>query len=215
MRTIKYIVVHATGGSQRTTIKELMMEFARLDWKAPGYHYVVHVDGRITQLLGEEKVSCDLLEKSYFCSITNNISQHVRGVYPPTAVLGGVIRLDCANLTCPYQMFKPHLAANYSGGLVLAERFCVHNTHYRAITRHPYVRVHAVRVIVTSNSTQRSAKRTPLRLFCAIYLLTEFLTTSIRSIGHASMSPTAMLRSVGTTGFFSAIITLILNLVAG
>ena len=47
MRTIKYIVVHATGGSQRTTIKELMLEFARLGWKAPGYHYVVHVDGKM------------------------------------------------------------------------------------------------------------------------------------------------------------------------
>jgi len=57
MRTIKYIVVHATGGSQRTTIKELMLEFSRLGWKAPGYHYVVHVDGKITQLLNEEKVS--------------------------------------------------------------------------------------------------------------------------------------------------------------
>lgn len=57
MRTIKYIVVHATGGSQRTTIKELMLEFARLGWKAPGYHYVVHVDGKITQLLNEDKVS--------------------------------------------------------------------------------------------------------------------------------------------------------------
>ena len=35
-----------------------------------------------TGLSREVGLSCDLLEKSYFCSITNNISQHVRGVYP-------------------------------------------------------------------------------------------------------------------------------------
>jgi hypothetical protein len=43
--------------------------------------------------------------------------------------LGGVVPFYGANLTCPYQMFKPHLAAHNSGGLVLAERFGVHNAH--------------------------------------------------------------------------------------
>nr|DAW76769.1 MAG TPA: endodeoxyribonuclease I [Caudoviricetes sp.] len=57
MRDIKYIVVHATGGSPQTTIKELMLVFKGLGWKNPGYHYVVAADGTITQLLGEDKVS--------------------------------------------------------------------------------------------------------------------------------------------------------------
>ena len=57
MRTIKYIAVHCTAGSQHTTIKELQQEFKRKGWKNPGYHYVVAVDGTITQLLSEEKPS--------------------------------------------------------------------------------------------------------------------------------------------------------------
>lgn len=57
MRDIKYIVVHATGGSPQTTIKELLLVFKGLGWKNPGYHYVVAADGTITQLLGEDKVS--------------------------------------------------------------------------------------------------------------------------------------------------------------
>lgn len=57
MREIKYIAVHCTGGSQRTTIKELLLEFRRLGWNNPGYHYVVSTDGTITQLQPEEKPS--------------------------------------------------------------------------------------------------------------------------------------------------------------
>lgn len=57
MRTIKYIAVHCTAGSQHTTIKELQQEFKRKGWKNPGYHYVVAADGTITQLLSEEKPS--------------------------------------------------------------------------------------------------------------------------------------------------------------
>ena len=57
MRTIKYIAVHCTAGSQHTTIKELQQEFKRKGWKSPGYHYVVTADGTITQLLSEEKPS--------------------------------------------------------------------------------------------------------------------------------------------------------------
>lgn len=57
MREIKYIVVHATGGSPQTTIKELLLVFKGLGWKNPGYHYVVAADGTITQLLGEDNVS--------------------------------------------------------------------------------------------------------------------------------------------------------------
>lgn len=58
MRKIKYIAVHCTASSQRTTtIDTLMREFKRKGWKSPGYHYVVKVDGSIHQLLDVEKVS--------------------------------------------------------------------------------------------------------------------------------------------------------------
>lgn len=57
MRTIKYIAVHCTAGSQRQTVNDLMAEFKRKGWKNPGYHYVVTADGKIHQLLDETKVS--------------------------------------------------------------------------------------------------------------------------------------------------------------
>ena len=40
MRNIKYIAVHCTAGSQKTTIESLKLEFKRKGWKYPGYHYV-------------------------------------------------------------------------------------------------------------------------------------------------------------------------------
>lgn len=57
MRKIDYIAVHCTAGSQVQTISDLQAEFKRKGWKYPGYHYVVAPDGKITQLLDEEKVS--------------------------------------------------------------------------------------------------------------------------------------------------------------
>lgn len=57
MRTIKYIAVHCTAGSQRQTLADLETEFRRKGWKNPGYHYVVKPDGDIVQLLSENKVS--------------------------------------------------------------------------------------------------------------------------------------------------------------
>ena len=57
MRNIKYIAVHCTAGSQRQTVSDLMAEFRRKGWAYPGYHYVVSPDGKITQLLDEDKVS--------------------------------------------------------------------------------------------------------------------------------------------------------------
>ena len=57
MRKIDYIAVHCTAGSQRQTISDLQAEFRRKSWKNPGYHYVVAPDGKITQLLDEDKVS--------------------------------------------------------------------------------------------------------------------------------------------------------------
>lgn len=57
MRTIKYIAVHCTAGSQKATVRDLELEFKRKGWKAPGYHYVITADGKIHQLLDTEKVS--------------------------------------------------------------------------------------------------------------------------------------------------------------
>ena len=57
MRTIKYIAVHCTASRQSKTIESLRQEFLRKGWSNPGYHYVVAPNGKITQLLSEEKVS--------------------------------------------------------------------------------------------------------------------------------------------------------------
>lgn len=57
MRTIKYIVVHCTAGSQSQSIKDLLEEFRRQGWTRPGYHFVIHPEGHFTQLLGVEKPS--------------------------------------------------------------------------------------------------------------------------------------------------------------
>ena len=57
MRKVKYIAVHCTAGSQKATVNDLLAEFKRKGWKAPGYHYVITADGKIHQLLDTEKVS--------------------------------------------------------------------------------------------------------------------------------------------------------------
>lgn len=58
MREIKYIAVHCTAGSQKQTVSSLLHFFSKVKkWKSPGYHYVVEADGKITQLLDEERVS--------------------------------------------------------------------------------------------------------------------------------------------------------------
>ena len=57
MRTIKYIAVHCTASHQSMTIEGLKQEFKRKGWVNPGYHYVISLDGKITQLLDENEVS--------------------------------------------------------------------------------------------------------------------------------------------------------------
>ena len=57
MRQIKYIAVHCTAGSRKSTVNDLLAEFKKKGWKAPGYHYVITSDGKIHQLLDTEKVS--------------------------------------------------------------------------------------------------------------------------------------------------------------
>lgn len=57
MRRVEYIAVHCTAGRQTQTVSDLQAEFRRKGWVYPGYHYVVSPDGKITQLLDEDKVS--------------------------------------------------------------------------------------------------------------------------------------------------------------
>lgn len=57
MRTINYIAVHCTAGSQKQTIADLEREFKKKGWKKPGYHYVIEVDGNIVQLLDDALIS--------------------------------------------------------------------------------------------------------------------------------------------------------------
>lgn len=57
MRDIKRIFVHCTAGNQHQTPQQLMAEFKRKGWKNPGYHYAITHDGKIHQLLAEDKVS--------------------------------------------------------------------------------------------------------------------------------------------------------------
>jgi len=71
MRAIKYIAVHCTAGSQKATVNDLLAEFKRKGWKAPGYHYVITADGNIHQLLDTEEVSNGV---KGFNSVTVNIA---------------------------------------------------------------------------------------------------------------------------------------------
>ena len=75
-RTIKYIFVHCTAGSQRQTLADLQREFRKKGWKNPGYHYVVFPDGTVQQLLNESGVANGV--KGY-----NSVSIHV-------AYVGGI-----------------------------------------------------------------------------------------------------------------------------
>lgn len=75
MRGIKYIAVHCTAGSQKATVNDLLAEFERKRWTAPGYHYVVTADGKIHQLLDTEKVSNGVYVKGHrYNSVTVNIA---------------------------------------------------------------------------------------------------------------------------------------------
>ena len=72
MREIKYIAVHCTAGSQKQTVGSLLHFFSKVKkWKSPGYHYVVEANGKITQLLDEERVSNGV---KGFNSITINVA---------------------------------------------------------------------------------------------------------------------------------------------
>ena len=57
MRTIKRIFVHCTASNQNATVNDILAEFKRKGWKAPGYHYLIDKNGAVTNIYPEEKVS--------------------------------------------------------------------------------------------------------------------------------------------------------------
>ena len=58
MRDIKYIAVHCTATSQKTSISAIQSYWKnQLGWKMPGYHFIVMPDGEIVSLLPIEQVS--------------------------------------------------------------------------------------------------------------------------------------------------------------
>ncbi len=58
MRNIKFIAIHCTATSQRTTVESILRYWKQnLGWKSPGYHYLIMPDGEVKQLLNENNVS--------------------------------------------------------------------------------------------------------------------------------------------------------------
>ena len=85
-RNIKYIAVHCTAGSQKTTIPALLAVFKARGFNAPGYHYVISADGVIHQLLGEDQVSNGV---KGFNSVSINVA-YIGGVISQEGVLKSV-----------------------------------------------------------------------------------------------------------------------------
>lgn len=54
-RVIKRIFVHCTATSQDTSVESIQKGWKRLQWKSPGYHYIIKADGAIVTLQGEDK----------------------------------------------------------------------------------------------------------------------------------------------------------------
>jgi N-acetylmuramoyl-L-alanine amidase len=58
MRTIKYLAVHCTATSQKTSISVIQSYWKnQLGWKMPGYHFIIKPDGEVVNLLPIEQVS--------------------------------------------------------------------------------------------------------------------------------------------------------------
>lgn len=58
MRIIKYIAVHCTATSQKTSISAIQSYWRnQLGWKMPGYHFIILPNGEAVQLLPIEEVS--------------------------------------------------------------------------------------------------------------------------------------------------------------
>lgn len=72
MRTIKYIAVHCTATSHKTSISAIQSYWKnQLGWKMPGYHFIILPDGSICDLLPISEVSNGV---KGFNSVTINIA---------------------------------------------------------------------------------------------------------------------------------------------
>lgn len=58
MRRIDNIVVHCTATPQSTTVESIQRHWRNvLHWRNPGYHLIVHPDGRLTRLAPDDAVT--------------------------------------------------------------------------------------------------------------------------------------------------------------
>lgn len=72
MRTIKYIAVHCTATSQKTSISAIQSYWKnQLGWKMPGYHFIIKPNGEVVPLLPIEQVSNGV---AGFNSVTINVA---------------------------------------------------------------------------------------------------------------------------------------------
>lgn len=77
MRIIKYIAVHCTATSQKTSISAIQSYWKNhLGWKMPGYHFIIKSNGEVVSLLPIDQVSNGV---KGFNSNTINIS-YIGGV---------------------------------------------------------------------------------------------------------------------------------------
>ena len=58
MRKIKYIAIHCTATSQDTKVSSILNYWKNtLNWKNPGYHFIIETNGNVIQLQPIEKAS--------------------------------------------------------------------------------------------------------------------------------------------------------------
>ncbi|MFN4313299.1 MAG: N-acetylmuramoyl-L-alanine amidase [Chitinophagaceae bacterium] len=58
MRTIKYLVVHCTATPVTAAIESIQRYWKKvLQWKNPGYHYIIKRDGEIVAITPEENIA--------------------------------------------------------------------------------------------------------------------------------------------------------------
>jgi N-acetylmuramoyl-L-alanine amidase len=87
MRIIKYLAVHCTATSQKTSISAIQSYWKnQLGWRMPGYHFIIKPDGEIVNLLPIEQVSngvqgfnSQIINISYIGGVdANNVPQDTR-----------------------------------------------------------------------------------------------------------------------------------------
>lgn len=72
MRIIKYVAVHCTATSQKTSISAIQSYWKnQLGWKMPGYHFIILPNGEAVPLLPIDQVSNGV---KGFNSVTINIA---------------------------------------------------------------------------------------------------------------------------------------------